>query len=152
MENLIIRKATENDLDTLHQFEQGVIEAERPFDVTMPQGQIHYYDLKYLMTSEKAQLLVGEINGRVVASGYAKIVPSDPWLMHKQHAHIGFIYVVPDLRGRGISKVIIENLTAWARQQNINEVRLEVYFGNTPAIKAYEKMGFVKHMLEMRLG
>jgi hypothetical protein len=31
-------------------------------------------------------------------------------------------------------------------------MRLDVYYGNTDAIKAYEKAGFVKHMVEMRVG
>jgi predicted GNAT family acetyltransferase len=31
------------------------------------------------------------------------------------------------------------------------EIRLEVYAANTVALKAYEKVGFVGHMLTMRL-
>ena len=33
--NLIIRTASANDVETLHAFEQGVINTERDFDVTI---------------------------------------------------------------------------------------------------------------------
>jgi ribosomal protein S18 acetylase RimI-like enzyme len=41
-------------------------------------------------------------------------------------------------------------LKDWAASQNITEFRLEVYYENAPAIKAYEKFGFSKYFLEMR--
>ena len=39
MEQVIIRKATLNDLDILLVFEQGVINTERPFDATLKKEQ-----------------------------------------------------------------------------------------------------------------
>jgi GNAT superfamily N-acetyltransferase len=150
MENITIRKATERDLDTLYEFEQGVIEAERPFDTTLRAGLIHYYDLTGLISSPRAQLVVAELGSRVIASGYARIVESVPYLQHTHHAYLGFMFVVPDHRGKGVNKMVMEELKRWAKEQNINELRLEVYVNNASAIKAYEKLGFIKHMLEMR--
>ena len=60
------------------------------------------------------------------------------------------MYVVPEHRGQGINKKIMDVLKAWAASQNITEFRLEVYCDNAPAIKAYEKVGFSKYFLEMR--
>ncbi len=62
------------------------------------------------------------------------------------------MYVVPDRRGKGVIQKIIEALKQWAISQNITEMRLEVYQNNLAAIKAYEKIGFTKHMIEMRIG
>ena len=42
---MITREATLKDLHTLLEFEQGIIAAERPFDGTLKEGEIHYYDL-----------------------------------------------------------------------------------------------------------
>ena len=61
------------------------------------------------------------------------------------------MYVLPAYRGKGINKKIVQALQLWAVTQNVFEFRLEVYYGNEPAIKAYEKIGFSKHMIEMRL-
>ena len=44
----IIRIATLKDLTVLLRFEQGVIEAERPFDPTIKECEIPYYDISEL--------------------------------------------------------------------------------------------------------
>jgi ribosomal protein S18 acetylase RimI-like enzyme len=62
------------------------------------------------------------------------------------------MYVKPAFRGQGINKKIIEALKQWAVSKGLTEMRLEVYMGNTAAIKAYDKVGFTSHLLEMRMG
>ncbi|MEB0261438.1 MULTISPECIES: GNAT family N-acetyltransferase [unclassified Mucilaginibacter] len=152
MENITTRPATVADMDTLLQFEQGVISAERPFDPTLKEGHINYYDLNELITAPHIQLVIAELNGEIIGSGYARIETSKIYLQHPQHAYLGFMYVLPQHRGKGINKLVINALKEWSVQQGITEFRLEVYFGNVPAIKAYEKVGFNSHMIEMRMG
>jgi ribosomal protein S18 acetylase RimI-like enzyme len=152
MDKIIIRKAALKDMDILLRFEQGVIESERPSNITLKDGLIHYYDLEELINSPHIELLVAELDQELIGSGYARIENSKPYLKHKSHAYLGFMYVDPNHRGKGVNKKIIEALGQWAVSQNVAEIRLEVYNDNLPAIKAYEKVGFVKHMVEMRLG
>jgi len=152
MEDIIIRKATQDDLDTLLTFEQGVIAAERPFDITLKGDPNHYYDIEKMITTPEVELLVAELDGELVASGYARIENAKPYLLHAQHAYLGFMYVVPQHRGKGINKKIIDALTAWSASKNITELRLDVYSDNEPAIKAYERSGFARHMINMRMG
>ena len=52
---------------------------------------------------------------------------------------------------KGVIKAIIERLNDWAITKEINEIRLQVYDENIVAKKAYQKMGFIAHMLEMRM-
>lgn len=152
MENLVVRKATEKDLETLRLFEQGVISAERPFDPTLKNDPIRYYDLHEMINAPHIQILVAEVDNIVVGCGYARIERSKIFYQHAQYAYLGFMYVRPEYRGQGINRKIIQALQEWASTQNINEFRLEVYFENEPAIKAYQKIGFSKHLIEMRLG
>jgi GNAT superfamily N-acetyltransferase len=151
MDQIIIRKAALNDLEQLYAFEQGVIQTERPFDPTFKNEIIHYYDLKEMISAPYIELVVAELNNKIVGSGYARIEKSKTYLKHPNHAYLGFMYVLPEYRGKGINKRIIEALKNWAHLQNVNELRLEVYFNNISAIKAYEKIGFSKHIIEMRL-
>ena len=151
MDHLIIRKATAEDLEELYHFEQGVIEAERPFDSTLKKEFIHYYDLKEMINAKHIEILVAEVDNKIIGSGYARIEKAKPYLTHTHHAYLGFMYVHPAYRGKGINKKIIEGLMDWALTQNIRELRLDVYFNNISAISAYEKIGFSKHMIEMRL-
>ncbi len=152
MEEINIRTATLNDLETLLRFEQGVINAERPFDSTLKNTNIQYYDIVEMITASHIELIVAEIEAEVVGSGYARIEDSKPYLQHQKHAYLGFMYVEPGHRGKGINKKIIEALKQWALSQNITELRLDVYNNNLGAIKAYEKAGFTKHMMQMRMG
>ncbi len=151
MEEINIRTATLNDLETLLRFEQGVINAERPFDSTLKNTNIQYYDIVEMITASHIELMVAEIETEVIGSGYARIEDSKPYLQHQKHAYLGFMYVHPKHRGKGINKKIIEALKQWARAQNITELRLDVYNNNLAAIKAYERVGFTKHMIQMRM-
>lgn len=149
---MITRQATEQDLEILLEFEQGVVTAERPFNSTLIDGEIHYYDLKSLIQSPEATLIVAEENNGIIASGYALIKKAEKnYYRFKEYAYLGFMYVKPEYRGKGINKVITDELIAWAKSRGINEVRLEVYAQNESAIKAYEKAGFEPHILLMRL-
>lgn len=150
MEDIVIRAATTNDLDTLLQFEQGVIGTERPFDPTLKPGQTRYYDIEEMIRAPHVQLVVAEVAGKVVASGYARIEPAKSYLLHTHHCYLGFMYVLPAHRGRGINKMILEALRDWSLSKEISELRLDVYVSNRAAIAAYEKAGFKAHMMQMR--
>ena len=145
-----IRKATLEDLERLLIFEQDLIKFERSFDPTVKPDPVNYYDLKMMLTAPQIEVAVAEINNKVIASGYARIDKSKPFLKHDNHAYLGFMYVQPEYRGSGINRLIIDHLKNWATAQNINEFRLEVYYDNDRAIKAYEKIGFSRYSLEMR--
>ena len=145
-----IRKALLSDLGQLLAFEQDLIKTERPFDPTVKPDPVNYYDLKTMLTSPLIELVVAETDNKIIASGYARIDKSKPFLKHSQHAYLGFMYVVPEYRGQGINKQIMDALKNWAISQNITEFSLEVYYDNISAIKAYEKIGFSKYILEMR--
>jgi len=98
------------------------------------------------------ELVVAECNGQLIGCGYARIEKAKLQLKHKQHAYLGFMYVEPAWRGRNINQMIIETLKQWAISKGTIEMRLDVYFENLPAIKAYEKAGFSKLTIQMRMG
>jgi ribosomal protein S18 acetylase RimI-like enzyme len=152
MEQITIRKAVIGDLNTLLEFEQGIIKAERPFDVTLKDGEIHYYDIAQMITADHVEVLVAETAGELIASGYARIEQSKIYLKHPKHAYLGFMYVKPEYRGKGVNKMILDGLALWSKQQGIMELHLEVYDENTPAVRAYEKAGFSKLLVQMRMG
>jgi ribosomal protein S18 acetylase RimI-like enzyme len=151
MEQIIIRKATLNDMDTLLVFEQGVITAERPYDITLKNDPIRYYDIEKMITATDVELLVATLNNTIIGSGYARIENAKPFLKYQQYSYLGFMYVLPQYRGKGVNKLIIDALAEWSVSKNITELRLEVYQNNEPAIKAYEKTGFSKLLIEMRM-
>ena len=152
MQKIIIRKARSTDLEKLLSFEQGIIAAERPFDPTLKEEKIHYYDIEKMISASHIEVLVAEIDLEIVGSGYARIAAPKPYLNHETYAYLGFMYTDLNYRGIGINSKIIESLKDWCRSQNVFELRLDVYNDNASAIKAYEKVGFKKHLINMRIG
>jgi GNAT superfamily N-acetyltransferase len=151
MEQLKTRPANLKDLDRLLAFEQAIIEAERPFDETIRSGNgVHYYDLEALISSPDAKVVVAELGSEIIGSGYARIETSETYLSHRRHSYLGFMYVVPEHRGKGINGMIVAELESWSFSQGVKEMQLEVYAENAAAIKAYGKAGYAPLILQMR--
>lgn len=144
------RGAIQEDLPILLEFEQGLINFERPFDPTLKDEKISYYDIKAMILSDDVEVIVAVDGKRVVGSGYGRIDEAKPYLKHAKFVYLGFMFVDDSYRGKGINKLIIETLYAWAISKNTYEVRLDVYADNPGAIRAYEKAGFSKHLINMR--
>ena len=153
MDQVTIRPARLSELDLLLRFEQAIIQNERPFDETIRSGgDVRYYDLEALILSPDAEVVVAEIGEEVIASGYARIERSESYLKHQEHSYLGFMYVVPEHRGKGVNKKIVAALEAWSNSKGVTEMQLEVYVENVAAIKAYEKSGYAALILTMRKG
>jgi GNAT superfamily N-acetyltransferase len=151
--DVTIRSAARGDLDVLLAFEQAIIDAERPFDETIRSGgDVRYYDLEGLIASSDAEVLVAEIGSEIIGSGYARIDPAEPYLKHDKHSYLGFMYVVPEHRGKGVNKKITEALESWSLSHDVTEMQLEVYADNVAAVKAYRKAGYQPLILTMRKG
>ena len=147
----IVRIATLNDLPTLLEFEQGVIKAERPFDPTIKEEQITYYSIPDLIQNQESEIFVAEIDNKIVSCGYALVKKDRHYLKHTNQGYLGFMFVHEEYRGNRLNKLIVENLLQWCKSRRIYEIKLDVYNDNLSAIKAYEKVGFKKHMISMRL-
>jgi GNAT superfamily N-acetyltransferase len=149
---IYIRKATPDDLAILLEFEQGIITAERPFDPTLKEGIISYYNIEKMILANDVEVVVAVLDGKLIGSGYARIEDAKPYLNHHLYAYLGFMFTHPEHRGKGVNTQIIEVLTNWVRSQGVIEMRLDVYNDNPSAIRAYEKVGFKKHLINMRIG
>ncbi|ADV49583.1 GNAT family N-acetyltransferase [Cellulophaga sp. E16_2] len=151
MNTITIRDAVAKDLPILLAFEQGIVKAERPFDPTLAEDPISYYDIEKFIKDGRSKVVVACIGGKIAGSGFATILTAKNYLVHEEYVNLHFMYTAPDYRGQGVNALIMNTLKEWAHSKNIKEVRLTVYQDNLPAIKAYEKVGFKKHIIEMRL-
>ena len=151
MTPITVRRATSADLDAILRFQQGVVDAERPYDSTLKDGAIRYYDFEQLLNSEQVHFVIAEVDGVAIGCGFARIDTAKPYVKHDRVGYLGLMYVEPAYRGRGVNSAVMVELQRWCRAQRVGELRLEVYPGNASAVKAYEKAGFMPQMLEMRM-
>ena len=120
-------------------------------DETIKEDTTSYYDLNGLIQSPESDIFVVELDSKIVASGYAKIMADKPYLKHDKQGYLGFMFVPEDFRGRGYNKLILDALFKWCKERNVFEIRLDVYDENEAAVKAYAKAGFKKNMVNMRM-
>jgi len=151
MSTIYLRIATLNDLETLLEFEQGVVTAEKPLDPFLAKGYLNYYNIPALISEEHIHFLVAVSNEEVVGCGYIRIDNSKIYQKNPQHGYVGFMFVKPSFRGRKISKLILDSLKKWAKEKELKELRLDVYINNIDAIKVYERFGFTKILVNMRM-
>lgn len=148
--NIVTRRATITDLPQLAEFLQLLVEAERPFDPTLKDGEIFYYNIEELILDKASEVMVADYNDKIVGCGYAQIRQAKPYEKHESFAHLGFMFVSPEFRGNGINNLLLNDLKKWILSQGITEVRLQVYDENEAAVRAYEKAGFKKILTTMR--
>jgi ribosomal protein S18 acetylase RimI-like enzyme len=151
MNRIAIRTANLEDVPTLLLFEQGVLEAERPLDPFLGDGELTYYDIPALITSKDTQYILAISKQEIVGCGYLKIENSQQYHKNPQHGYIGFMYVKPAFRGQKISALILDSLKNWGKEKGLKELRLDVYHTNTSALKSYEGFGFAKSLVNMRI-
>lgn len=151
MTNLIIREARLADMPTLLKFEQGVIEFERAFNGDIRKEDVKYYNLKSLITGRDSVIFVGEIDGEIIATGYALIKEGLAQFTYNKYTYLGFMYVTPQHRGKGINAKIIDAAMDWSKTKEVHHLRLQVYSENKSAIRAYEKLGFKTEVQDMKL-
>ena len=147
----IIREATAADLPILLDFEQALIAYERPFAPNLKKGKISYYDLSAYIKAADIRVVVAEIAGQLVGSGYALIKENKAYKAPQFYVYLGFMYVVPEYRGQGINGQIMNDLIDWGKAQGYTEFQLDVYAENESALKAYAKAGLVPEILTMRI-
>ncbi len=151
MKDYSVRSAELGDIKVLLAFEQGIVQFERKYDPTLAEDPITYYDLAELIASDDAEVVVVEFDSEIIASGYAKIKRALSYLDHERYSYLGFMYTHDNFRGKGLNKMVVDSLKKWSISKGIKEIRLTVYNDNSGAIRAYEKVGFKKHLIEMRL-
>ncbi len=151
LDGLIVREAGADDYHSLAALEQKVIDAERPYNASLKEKDAYYYDIEKLISDRHSRLVVGEVSGDIIATGYVQIRHSKPALDHENHGYLGFMYVAEEYRGLGLNKVILEDLVSWGQQRGVTDFYLDVYAENNSAVRAYEKFGFRGSLLEMKL-
>ncbi len=87
---------------------------------------------------EGRDLYLGQfLDGRLVGYGMLR-----GWDAGYETPSLG-IYLSAEVRGRGLSKALMEDLHDQARARGAEKVRLKVYKDNVRAVNLYEQLGYV---------
>ena len=78
-----------------------------------------------------------------------QITKDDPVLCDRKVLYIDDLCVDETMRGKGVAKVLYEKTLAYARSLHCHAVTLNVWCGNTGAMKFYEKCGLKPQKIGM---
>ncbi len=94
----------------------------------------------HLVEKSDAYYLVAEVTDD---KGVRKIAGTAGMRIVCGEGDIDNVAVLPEFRNQGIASALVEGLLAYGREKGICEFTLEVRVSNEPAIRVYEKAGFV---------
>ena len=83
--------------------------------------------------------LIAEIEGTPSGLVWAKADANDPGTVN-----IFQMWVAPEARGRGVGDALLQAAIHWARQYGARFAKLGATCGDTPAVRLYQRAGFVE--------
>ena len=95
--------------------------------------------LENAASSGQDRAFLAEFEGTPAGLAWAKADPNDP-----STVHILQMWVAPNARGRGVGDTLLKAAIHWAMKYGASCVKLGATCGNTPAIRLYQRAGFVQ--------
>lgn len=145
MDNINIRKANKNDIDSLAKL---LLEVQKVHSLARPDlfiaGTRKYTDkeLENILLDDTKPIFVADINGNI--SGYAFCIVSCPTshtLQPIKNLYIDDLCVDENYRGKHIGTKLYNYVIEYAKSINCYNVTLNVWADNKEAVKFYEKIG-----------
>ncbi|SHH34332.1 Protein N-acetyltransferase, RimJ/RimL family [Clostridium collagenovorans DSM 3089] len=136
--NLIIREAMVEDADEIRILAKQVMgeviffsKEPEEFKVTIEQEE------EYIRKT--SLILVVEIDGKIV--GCATLQKGGS--ARTKHVALFGITILKEYTGLKLGSLLMKKVIEWAEKNEVEKIELEVFAENIPAIKLYEKFGFV---------
>lgn len=144
---MIIREAARSDLDAIIALlHEDVI---REIDESQVDPTSYAEAFEEITADTHQQLLVGEVNSEVVATGQLT------WVRHLTYVGglmcvVESVRVRSDLRGRGLGRELMEHVISLARERGAARVELSTNAARVRAQQFYTGRGFVASHVGMK--
>ena len=153
MNDLIIRKATIEDLSVIQALNNSLFELEKSnYDPTLvkdwpltEEGKEYFCDLinnNYVIVAQLNNNIMGYLAGTINEKGSYEEV---------KYGEINNMFIKDECRGLGIGKLLINNFKDYCKTNRINNVKVTASFKNKNAIEFYKKNGFEEFDLTLTL-
>lgn len=134
---VLLRKATEVDIDILFELINGLAAYEkRPLDMTGTKEQLK----EWLFEKQIATALLAE-NEEGQNIGYAIYYPTFGSFSAKANVHVEDLYIRPEYRHQGYGRAFFARLVGWAKYEGYAKLQWSCLDWNAPSIEFYKKLG-----------
>ena len=149
---MVFRKATVDDIDTInklfHELDTGAIEMQPEH---FQRGSRSFEYLSGLINDEKSDFLLAIIDEEIIGLSllFAKETANISLLVPCKFAYIQDFVVAEKYRNKGIGTALIEQSKQWARERQLDYLRLSVIPANVDAQRFYARHGLTEQMITM---
>ena len=149
---LRMRQAVPGDMEAVLQLYDGVINRfQAQTGTTAWRKGVYPAEADFQKAIGAGTLYVGELEGTlaagmIITQGTDKTYGTPPWRVDaadEETAVIHTLGVSPNAGKRGVGLQMVEGAVALALQKGWKALRLDVLEGNDPAVRLYERAGFV---------
>lgn len=135
---LIIREATESDVDTIFNFICELAVYEKLMDDVTATPQVL---IESLFVKKQAEVIIAEEGG--VSLGFALYFHNFSTFKGKACLYLEDIFVKEEHRGRGIGKILFKRLAQIAVERDCKRFDWAVLNWNKPSIEFYKSLGAI---------
>jgi GNAT superfamily N-acetyltransferase len=137
--SVTIRRATEQDAPLILWFIRQLADYERLHNaVKATEDQLR---ATLFGAKPAAEVLIAEQGGAAV--GFALFFENFSTFLAQRGIYLEDLFVVPSARGRGVGRILLQELAALALERGCGRLEWAVLDWNTPAIGFYRRMGAV---------
>ncbi len=134
--NLKFRFAEKSDVSLILKFIRQLAEYEKmPNLVTATEALL----TKNLFDKKTAEVIIGECEG--IPAAFALFFHNFSTFLGKPGIYLEDIFVIPEMRGRGIGKAMLSFLAKLTLERDCGRLDFSCLDWNTPAICFYEQIG-----------
>jgi len=112
----------------------------------------HWRELQHRCAEKHGIMLIAEDGGKAVGWAFAHDEKAEVFVVEPERSH-GFLaelFLMPEARGKGLGRALIEGCEAWARGRGHKLLTVGVLAKNPAAIRAYEGAGYAPYVAIMR--
>ncbi len=143
---MIVRKATEADLDSIVKLGRKLNEYHEKFDgfywlkEDIEEKLREFYSKN--ISSENTLLLVAEIDGEIVGFTLGKIQKYPPIFQIEEFGYLSDTFVKEEYRRKRIGEKLTHEMLEWFKSRGMKRVELSVDVRNKIGVSAWTKFGF----------
>ena len=112
----------------------------------------HWRDLQHRCAEKHGIMLIAEDAGKPVGWAFAHDERAEVFVVEpeRRHGYLTELFLLPEARGKGLGRALIEACEAWARERGHRLLTVGVLSHNRSAIRAYEGAGYAPYVTIMR--
>lgn len=153
MNNLIIRKAKEQDLKAIQELNHELFLLEKRYDSLLSMNwsfeKVGENYFKTRISEQGGVCFVAEVNSKIVGYLAGGMIKPLSYRTIKYVSELENTLVKENFREQGIGEKLFKEFVKWSKSQGAERIKVLASFDNVRGVNFYRKVGFVPFTTEL---